>query len=233
MMADDVVVASLAQLGANIYRTHFADDVLTVEAQVAPPFLFNDDELSMHWVAWQTVTPAVDTGEYAGYHLFGHVFAKGRYLRLRTDVPPEYPKTTITLRAELRVDGVVATASMLFGYRGASHLAKVRGLRWVRGNFAFRADNRAIAVTRIRISQRVKNEVLVNLAVVARVLNRKTPRRHLKAVVVRSLYWLTKSRWDRKNIWLLHDKMYSASDCGEYMYWYLQKNRPEITAVYA
>ena len=53
-----------------------------------------------------------------------------------------------------------------------------------------------------------------------------------KMFVMRSLYWLTKPVYGRKNIWLTFDKLYKGGDCGEYFYRYMRTRRGEVDPYY-
>jgi len=230
---DGVTLTTLAELNANVYRTDFTNNILTVEAQIAPGLLFNDAQLTISWVAWQMSEVLEDTGEYAGYHLFGHKFISGRYLRMVVALQPTYPATSIILRATYQHSDRSFTASMSLGYRGASHLARVRGLDWIAGPFALHAHARSISVRHWTPRERVKNELQLYAAILARGVKRGDLALKLKVVIIRAAYWLTRRHYQKKKIWVLHDKMYTASDCGEYMYWYLANLAGDVTPVYA
>lgn len=53
-----------------------------------------------------------------------------------------------------------------------------------------------------------------------------------KMFVMRSLYWLTRPVYGRKNIWLTFDKLYKGGDCGEYFYRYMRTRKGEVDPYY-
>ncbi len=53
-----------------------------------------------------------------------------------------------------------------------------------------------------------------------------------KMFAMRTLYWLTKPVYGRKNIWLTFDKLYKGGDCGEYFYRYMHTRKREVTPYY-
>jgi len=227
-------LATLADLTGTVYRTDYEGGVLTVEVQVPPGFLFDDERLRYYSVAWQTSQVLQPTGEYAGYHVFGHQYATGMYFRLQARLTPQLPDTSIAFRAAFPLDGRVHSASLRLGYRGASHLALAERLVWRAGRFAIAGMRRAIAVRQVGSKRsRIVAELGIARTILARGMRRRRLRLAVDTVLVRALYWLTRKRYREKNIWFLHDKMYSASDCGEYMYWFLESEAPEVTPVFA
>lgn len=229
-----VHLASLADLSATVYRTEYVAGELTIDVQVPPSFLFDEDLLRYSWSAWQTDEELIATGEYAGYHAFGHPYGMGKYFRVRVPLSKRRPATNFLVRATFRLGGRYHTASLRLGYRGASHLARVEQLPWRAGPFQLAAGPRSIMirpVTRRRL--RVMHELRVEAAILRRGFARGEFRLAFDTALVRALYWMTRKRYQAKNIWFLHDKMYSASDCGEYMYHFLAENAPDVTPVFA
>ena len=43
-------------------------------------------------------------------------------------------------------------------------------------------------------------------------------------IVLRALYFLTKPKYSKRNIWITYDKVYKSGDCGEYLYRYIVKH---------
>lgn len=84
----------------------------------------------------------------------------------------------------------------------------------------------AIRICRAGKAQRLRRE----LALLKEIAT--APYGSRKMFVMRSLYWLTKPVYGRKNIWLTFDKLYKGGDCGEYFYRYMRTRRGEVDPYY-
>ncbi|MCD7843039.1 MAG: CDP-glycerol glycerophosphotransferase family protein [Clostridiales bacterium] len=53
-----------------------------------------------------------------------------------------------------------------------------------------------------------------------------------RGLLLRLLYWLTRSHYSKKHIWVTFDKQYKAGDNGEYMYHYCRENHSDEVEIY-
>lgn len=53
-----------------------------------------------------------------------------------------------------------------------------------------------------------------------------------KVIFLRILYWISKSYYSNKNIWITFDKLYKAGDNGEYFYQYCLNNKDNVDCYY-
>ncbi len=233
-LSNGVVLGLMSELTANVYRSYTSGGELTIEIQVPPLVLFEALRPAWRWEGWGTGGELVATGEYAGYHVFGHLFFEGNYLRLTALVPQNFASTDLQFIVTALWKDQILRVPVTLGYRTASHLSRFHGMWWNSSSLSLAGKRSSISARRrLSLIRRISNEVILLFVILRRGLFRRTVPTALKAMVIRVLFHLTP--WmKRRRIWFLHDKMYTASDCGEYLYWHVansQKSR--ISPVYS
>jgi hypothetical protein len=233
-LSNGVVLGRMSELTANVYRSHASDEDITFEIQVPPLLLFAGLRPTYLWEGWGASGELISTGEYAGYHVFGHLFFEGQYLRMTTSVPKDADSTELRFIISAPWNEQVLRFPLILGYRSASHLSRLRGMWWDSGSLFFAGKTLSISVRRsLSLPRRIFSEIVLLFVILRRGVFRRAVPTALKAMVIRLLFHLTP--WmKRRRIWFLHDKMYTASDCGEYLYWHVAKNeKSRISPVYS
>ena len=69
-------------------------------------------------------------------------------------------------------------------------------------------------------------------ALYASLRSEKSLERIVKVIALRTAYWLTRSHYARRKIWITQDKLFKAGDNGEYFYRYVSKQKPEGISIY-
>jgi hypothetical protein len=223
---DGVALGSLGELVVLIETTRVTDGDLVVEARVAPTVLFDEHVTFEAEFAGSSIT-LTPTGEYAGWRLFGHELLCGAHLHAVFPRVADGSRTgDITFRARWTHGGACYTARLSLDYGPYSHLTP--GMRWRAGTSTLAPGASAIHVSRPSGPQAAWAEVrLIAKMIVA---GSRTERR---AGLTRAAFHATRPLFVRQNIWLTHDKMYSAGDNGEYMYRHLEAHRRGFTPYYA
>jgi hypothetical protein len=175
--------------------------------------------------------PAEVTGEYAGFQLFGHRFADGVHLRAVCAGLTAAGRGEIALCAVPESNGRPHPVRMQLTYGPYSHLARGRFLYWRVGGLKFVAGPRSVMFSRQSALRLIADEAMLvrRLLVSARRENGEDRR----AALTRLVYRITRPYYRRHPVWLVHDKMFSAGDCGEYMYRHLEEHRAGFVPYYA
>jgi hypothetical protein len=220
-------VASLGELTANIELTRFGDDELVIDARVSPTVLF-DNPVTFEVEVGGDSRPAEVTGEYAGFQLFGHRFTDGVHVRAVCPDLGGAGRGEIALRAVTEIDGSTYSARMQLTYGPYGHLARGRFRYWRVGGLKFVAGPRSVAFSRQSPLRLIADEAML----VGRLLL-SARRENRRAALTRLAYRITRPYYRRHPVWLVHDKMFSAGDCGEYMYRHLEEHRAGFVPYYA
>jgi hypothetical protein len=228
LVADGTLIASLAELTAKVELTSYVDGVLTIDMHASSAELFGLGRVRYVLDVDGEVCALETTGEYAKGALFGHGFVEGRHLRAVTSSPGSRTRGELSLRAIVDVDGEPCSTRVKLTYGNSSHLASGPCRYWLKDGIRFAGTRSGITFARRSGVGIVVDEIVLWLRLLA------SPREHSRSdVVTRAAYFLTRPYFRRQHIWLTHDKMYSAGDCGELMYRYLESNRSGFTPYYA
>jgi hypothetical protein len=220
-------VAALSELTVTVETTSLSSGWLAVDARVAPTTLFPGPPRFAATFAGDEI--AVETtGEYAGFRLFGHRMLEGVHLRLALDLRDLPRGGTLAFVAHMAEGDLTVSTPLPLAFGLYSHLSQQPGMHWRQGGWCFTARDRGIDARPISRT----GAVLQEAALIARLLfsGRLIP---TLAGFTRLAYRLTRPVLSRRNIWLTHDKMYSAGDSGEYMYHYLAEHAQGMTPYYA
>jgi hypothetical protein len=227
VLAGGVRVASLSELTANLELTRFVNGELVIDARVSPTVLFESPVTFAIEVGGEPHTAKV-TGEYAGFLLFGHRFADGFHLHAVCPGLKAAGSGEIALRASTESGGRALSARMRLTYGQYSHLARARRRYWRAGGLKFIARADSVSFSRQSTLRLVADE-----ARLIRELLKSDSRDDRRAALTRLAYRITRPYFRTNPVWLCHDKMYSAGDCGEYMYHYLEGHRSGFVPYYA
>ena len=220
-------VSSLDELTVNLAVTRFADGDLTIDACASPTALFAlplTFEIEIAGVTY----PAETTGEYAGFALFGHRFIDGVHLRVVCRGLRGIGRGEIAFRAVAESDGDPYSVRTRLTYGPYSHLPRGPHRYWSVGGLRFTARARSV----LFITRSGLRSLLDEVRLVRHLLTSKDPDDR-RVAVTRVAYRVTRWYYRRNPVWLAHDKMYSAGDCGEYMYRYLEDHRKGVVPYYA
>jgi CDP-glycerol glycerophosphotransferase (TagB/SpsB family) len=113
-------------------------------------------------------------------------------------------------------------------YGTYSHLARLPRRYWRAGGLRFVARARAVEFSRRSALRSAFDEALLIGGLLV-----SGHRQNRSAAVTRLAFWLSRGHFRRHPVWLAHDKMYGAGDCGEYMYRYLAEHHPGFVPYYA
>lgn len=171
------------------------------------------------------------TGEEAGHYIFDQDFAQSAYFNYR------FPVSQLSGRGSIKIvltDAAGKSRASALAYRPASHLLTMRFQNWTKAGVTFRGQKKQITFEPASLPKRIIREVLYTLAMTERTLKYSGLKSALGFLLVRICYWLSYPFLNGKEIWITHDKMYSALDSGEYFYWHMHNNqRKKVTPFYA
>jgi CDP-glycerol glycerophosphotransferase (TagB/SpsB family) len=227
VLVGGVRVASLSELTANLELTRFENGGMVIDARVSPTVLF-DSPVTFGVEVGDELLPVEVTGEYAGFQLFGHRFADGVHLRAVCPNLSRIGIGEIALRASTQSGGRTLSVRMRLSYGQYSHLARAGRRYWRAGGLKFiaRADS-------VSFSVESAFRLLADEARLILELLKSDRRDDHRAALTRLAYRITRPYYLRNPVWLCHDKMYSAGDCGEYMYHYLEEHREGFVPYFA
>lgn len=173
-------------------------------------------------VTWEgKELPLQDISGYGGTRFFGKVLAP-RYL-FRVEIPVEKLRRENNLRFVV-TEGDSRTELPVMTARYQSKITRMlKNSYWCFGDYM---------VTLSRDTSQEAGGILIRRAGKGKRLRRElallkemasAPYGSKQMTLVRSLYWVTRPVYSRKNIWMTFDKLYKGGDCGEYFYKYMWK----------
>lgn len=219
-------VAGLSELVARIELLRFVDGRLEIDARVAPTALFGDVTFAVD-VAGR-LTELAPTGEYAGFELFGHLFADGAHLHAMCEGLPEAGAGDIALMALCDLGGAECGVRMRLEYGLYSRLSTAKLRYWRAGGLKFVAHGTSVGFSRQSRSRLIADETMLVAGLLV------SPNAENRSAGLTRLAYRCTGRYFRKHpAWLTHDKMYSTGDNGEYMYRYLDEHRDRFVPYYA
>jgi CDP-glycerol glycerophosphotransferase (TagB/SpsB family) len=226
VLSGGVRVAALSELVARIELMRFVDGRLEIDARVAPTSLFGDVAFAAE-VAGRRIALR-PTGEYAGFELFGHVFADGVHLRAVCDGLQDAGAGDVALVATGENEDAACSAPMRLEYGLYSRLSTAKLRYWRAGGLKFVARDTSVGFSRQSRLRLLADETMLvaGLLVSPNAENRS-------AALTRIAYRCSGWYFRRHPAWLTHDKMYSTGDNGEYMYRYLDEHRAGFVPYYA
>jgi hypothetical protein len=227
VFAQGVKVAALSELTANIEFTRFENGELAIDARVSPTALF-ESPVEFRVEIGTDLVPAEVTGEYAGFLLFGHVFAEGVHLRTLCPGLPDLGRGEIAFRAVSGSAAAARSSRIRLSYGQYSHLTRERLCYWRADGLKFTAGPDSVRFSRQSALRFVADEARL----VAGLLASARPHSS-RAALTRVAYRITRPYYRGTPIWLTHDKMYSAGDCGEHMYHHMEAHRAGFLPYYA
>ena len=217
----------LDELSGQFTVLRFTSGILELDFQLTPHDLKN---LQVSVILGGKRFELQPTGEEAGHYLFHQEIAQSEYFRLSE---PFESESSTFLAVEVRVGKVENWRRVPLEFRATSHLSNLRFQSWRKDGYSFTASKTQVTIQKTKGIREVFGELLYILATTKSELQRGV-KSALRFLIVRIGYWLTYPVLGSREIWITHDKMFSALDCGEYMYWYMHKEQSNrLHAYYA
>lgn len=227
----DVAEALASKASAQINVLRFRKRKLEIDFQVSLINQLSDFPAKVVLLVGDSEISLQQTGEEAGHYIYDQQFAQSAYFSAL--IPEEALGQVGSIKVAL-TDSQGKSRILNLTYRPASHLVNMRFQSWTQNGLTFRGRKKSITFEKAFFYKRLIREILFILEMTRINIKVSGLKSAAAFLLVRICYWMSYPILNKQEIWITHDKMYSALDSGEYFYWYMHNNaRGKIRPFYA
>lgn len=222
---------TLKDLAARLDLVSFDPSYVMLDFNITPLESFTGVDITVGVEVGTTFVELSDRGEESGHYLWSREIDQSPTFQATVDLGA-HPTALAVIVIRVSIGGDTFRVPLRTRLRPAARVTAVRFQRVYRHGVEFRASRTGLAWRPATLFRRVVLELLYTANMAKRSFARNGARTAAQLVALRAIYWLTRQFLATRKIWMMHDKMYSAADSGEYMFHYLAEHT-HVTPVYA
>ena len=211
---------------ARIALIEYKEKKLIIEGEIVGDYFLKGVENSLKIYVNKKEVPFVKTERYNLSQAFGRSIY--RYYLFKCEIKRSELEKKSKIQFKIATTGGWVKIPLEFD-KVSSRLVRSHWSYYLFDNKMITFSDENLIVTDAKPTKTALFETAMMLKTIK---NDKNKKRAFKNVGLKLLYWITRSHYTKKPIWIFYDKLYKAGDNAEYLFRYCMENHPEADCYY-